>query len=470
MKNKFYITSTIAYVNADPHIGFALEVIEADVLARFHKSLGDEVFFNTGTDEHGAKIFEKAKEKGITPQELCDEEAKKYQELKSALNLSYNSFIRTTDEKHIKAAQEFWRICKENGDIYKKNYKTKYCVGCELQKTESDLVDGKCPLHPNREIEIIEEENYFFRFSKYQEKLLDLYKNNPSFVLPQKRLNEIKAFVERGPEDFSISRIKSKMPWGVPVPDDPEHVMYVWFEAFVNYISALGWPDDQENFKKWWPAVQVCGKDNLRQQSAMWQAMLMATKIESSKQIFINGFFISNGQKMSKSLGNVISPFEMAEKFGTDATRYLLLSFGNFGEDIDVTMERLTEKYNADLANGLGNLVSRVIKLAENITTSDIAKSDNSPISDLIQQLELGRALEYIWKIVQEDNKFIEDNKPWELVKTDKEKFEVVMKKLFADLFIISNELTCFMPETSEKIKKALENKKLGEVLFQRIR
>lgn len=477
MPNKFYITTTLPYVNADPHIGFALEIIEADVLARFHRNMGDEVFFNTGTDEHGAKIFEKAEEKGITPQEFCDEKAKTYQKLKDALNLSYNSFIRTTDKKHIKAAQEFWRICKENGDIYKKNYKTKYCVGCELQKTESDLVDGKCPLHPNREIEIIEEENYFFRFSKYQKNLLDLYEKNNNFILPQKRSNEIKAFVERGLEDFSISRLKTKLPWGVPVPDDPNHVMYVWFEAFVNYISALDWPASAKasagkpnEFDEWWPAVQVCGKDNLRQQSAMWQAMLKSAKIESSKQVFVNGFINVNGQKMSKSLGNVISPFEMVEKFGADATRYLLLSFGNFGEDMDVTWERMTEKYNADLANGLGNLVSRVIKLAENLITQDLAKPDNFSISDLIQQLELGKALEYIWKIVQEDNKFIEDNKPWELKKNDENKFKEVMQKLVNDLSLISELLLPFMPETSEKIRKALENKKLEEVLFQRIK
>lgn len=494
MSKKFYITTTLPYVNADPHIGFALEIIEADVLARFHRSLGDEVFFNTGTDEHGAKIFEKAKEKGITPQELCDEAAKKYQELKSVLNLSYNSFVRTTNEKHIKAAQEFWRICKEKGDIYKKNYKTKYCVGCELQKTESDLVDGKCPLHPNREIETIEEENYFFRFSNYQEKLLDLYKNNPDFVLPQKRLNEIKAFVERGPEDFSISRLKTKLPWGVPVPDDPEHVMYVWFDALVNYISALDWPCHCErvnklgakegpdealckkgecNFKNYWPAVQVCGKDNLRQQAAMWQAMLMSAGIENSKRVFVSGFINVNGQKMSKSLGNVISPFEMVEKFGTDATRYLLLSFGNFGEDMDVTWERMTEKYNADLANGLGNLLSRVIKLAENfkyqIPNIKQISNSKSQITDLMEKLELGNALNYIWKIVQEDNKFIEDNKPWELAKNNSEKFKKVMEKLIGDLYLISELLVPFMPETSEKIKKAL-NTKETRILFQRIK
>lgn len=466
---KFYITTTLPYVNAEPHIGFAMEIIEADVLARFHKQLGEDVFFNTGTDEHGLKIYRAANEMGVEVQKYCDDKAESFIKLKEALNLSFNNFIRTNDKHHIKAAQEFWKKCDANGDIYKKSYKTKYCVGCESEKTDSELIDGRCPVHPNIEVEIIEEENYFFRFSKYQEKLLELYEKNPNFVLPRKRLNEVKKFVEGGLEDFSISRLKSKMPWGISVPGDDEQVIYVWFDALVNYISAIGWPDVEDKFNKWWPAVQIAGKDNLRFQSAMWQAMLLSAGLLNSKQIFINGFIGVGGQKMSKSLGNVISPFEMVEKFGIDGTRYLLLSFGNFGEDIDVSWGKFTEKYNADLANGLGNLVSRVVKLSSEVNYKMANVSIIPEFAKLIDSMELGRALEYIWDKVCEDNKYIEDNKPWELAKSDIVKFGDVMQKLFADLNLIAEHLLPFMPETSEKIKKARETKKV-EPLFQRIK
>jgi len=472
MNKSFYITTTLPYVNAKPHIGFAKEIVEADVLARFHREQGDEVFFNTGTDEHGQKIYQKAVELGMDAKVYCDSVVPEFDKLKHSLNLSFDNFIRTTDDAHIKAAQEFWKICEKNGDIYKKNYKVKYCVGCELEKTDSELIDGKCPDHPNMEIEIIEEENYFFRFSAYQEKLLELYKDNPTFVVPQKRMNEVRSFVERGLQDFSISRLKSKMAWGVPVPGDDEHVMHVWFDALVNYISTLGWPISLDNFEKFWPGVQVCGKDNLRQQSAMWQAMLMSANLPNSKQIFVNGFITVDGQKMSKSLGNVISPYEMVEKFGTDATRYLLLAGASFGEDFDITWEKLIEKYNADLANGLGNLLSRVIKLTENFQfpISNFQTSSNDSISNYLNNMEFDQALSNIWKIIADSNKFIGDNKPWELVKTDETKFKEVMEKLLSDISLISELLLPFMPETSEKIKKALETKKLDEVLFARIK
>jgi methionyl-tRNA synthetase len=472
--NKFYITTTLPYVNAKPHIGFAKEIVEADVLARFHRELGDAVFFNTGTDEHGQKIYQKAVELGMDAKAYCDSVVPEFDKLKHSLNLSFDNFIRTTDEHHVKAAQEFWKICEKNGDIYKKNYKVKYCVGCELEKTDSELVDGKCPDHLNMEIEIIEEENYFFRFSAYQEKLLELYKNNPNFVVPQKRMNEVRSFVERGLEDFSVSRLKSKMAWGVPVPGDDEHVMYVWFDALVNYISTLGWPISLDNFEKFWPGVQVCGKDNLRQQSAMWQAMLMSAKLPNSKQIFVNGFITVDGQKMSKSLGNVISPYEMVEKFGADATRYLLLAGASFGEDFDITWEKLIEKYNADLANGLGNLVSRVVKLAENYDYSvdemwSLTISE-SEFSELFKKIELDNALGFVMDYVRRGDKFINDSEPWKLVKSDKDKFNKVMRQTLNSLLSTSQIVSPFMPETSEKIKKALETKKLDEVLFQRIK
>ncbi|KKP68118.1 MAG: Methionine-tRNA ligase [Candidatus Moranbacteria bacterium GW2011_GWE1_35_17] len=477
MKKEFYITTTLPYVNAEPHVGFASEIVLADVRARFERILGKEVIFNTGTDEHGLKIWQKAREAGVEAQDYVDEYAAKFDDLKEMLELSYTNFIRTTDENHKKAAQELWKRVDDNGYIYKKQYKVKYCVGCELEKTDSELVDRYCPLHPGKELEIIEEENYFFKFSALQDKLLELYKNNPEFVVPNKRFNEIKSFVERGLEDFSISRLKTKMPWGVPVPNDDDQVMYVWFDALTNYISTLGWPGNQENFEKFWGtvdapnAIQIAGKDNLRQQSAMWQAMLLAAELPTSKQVFINGFIGVDGQKMSKSIGNVISPTEMVENFGIDGTRYLLLTKGTFGEDNDISWEKMTAKYNADLANGLGNLTSRVIKLSENLNLEIEKKEiifDEASIK-LVESFDLDKVLENIWLIVREDNKYIEDTKPWELAKNNEDEFKKVMKKLIEDLNFISELLIPFMPETSEKIKKALETKE-RVILFERMR
>ncbi|OGZ34734.1 MAG: methionine--tRNA ligase [Candidatus Portnoybacteria bacterium RBG_13_41_18] len=468
--SKFYITTTLPYVNAEPHIGFAREIIMADVLARYHRLAGDEVFFNTGTDEHGLKVFRKAQELGVDVQKYCDEQAQSYKNLRGLLNLSWNSFIRTTDKNHIKAAQEFWRRCAANGYIAKKKYKIKYCIGCELEKTESEVVGGCCPLHPDTSLEIIEEENYFFEFSKFQEKLLDLYGKNPNFVLPEKKFNEIKKFAEMGLEDFSISRLKDKMPWGIEVPGDPEHVMYVWFDALINYIVAVGWPDDLNKFNAWWPGVQIAGKDNLRQQSAMWQAMLMAAGLSNSRQIFIGGFITLGGQKMSKSLGNVIGPAQMVQKFGVDGTRYLLLTLGGFGEDVDVTLERLAEKYNGDLANGLGNLVSRVIKLNEKFSVKSGQSSHKIEISDeLFSELRFKEILDTVNEQVTWANKYIEEKKLWELVKNDPKEAQKILGELIDLVFSVAQTLTPFMPETSEKIKNILNLNKVEGSLFPRI-
>jgi len=471
MKN-YYITTTLPYVNSNPHIGFASEIVRADVLARFHRDvLGEETFFNTGTDEHGQKIFDQAKEQKMTAQEFCDQQVEKFQELKESLNLSFNNFVRTTDKDHIKVAQEFWKRCDENGDIYKAKYKTKYCVGCELEKTDSELnEDGRCPLHPNQDLQISEEENYFFKFSNYQKSLLELYKKNPNFVKPEKRFNEIKKFVEKDLKDFSISRLKTKMPWGVPVPGDEEHVMYVWFDALVNYISVLGWPEDEKKFKKWWPGVQIAGKDNLRQQSAMWQAMLMSAGLPSSEKIYINGFIISDGQKMSKSLGNVIDPLEMVEKFGVDGTRYLLMAMSNFGEDVDLTWEKMIERYNNDLANGLGNVFSRIIKLSQKLELES-PKEEKINWKDYQEFFDEGKAeklLQEVQKKVTELDREVEDSKPWELAKSDPKEFEKVMKEFLGKLDEIREMVKIFIPETAEKMEKMLETRELDS-LFPRI-
>ena len=477
--DKYYITTTLPYVNASPHIGFALEIIQADVLARWQKSLGNEVFFNTGTDEHGLKIYQKAQETKISTQEYCDAAVKNFTVLKDKLSLSYNSFTRTTDKHHIETAQEFWKRCDKNGDIYKKNYKAKYCVGCELEKTDSELVDGKCPIHPNKEIEIIEEENYFFRFSKYQLPLLDLYEANPDFVIPEGRFNEIKSFVKVGLQDFSISRIKEKMPWGIPVPGDEAQVMYVWFDALVNYISCLGWPQDEKKFTEFWGtnenrnAIQVAGKDNLRQQSAMWQAMLMSAGLANSKQIFIHGFVTSDGQKMSKSLGNVVDPVALVDKYGTDPVRYFLLRELPPTEDGDFSYAKFEERYNSDLAKGLGNLAARVTTVAKKNGVGSCEAAIDPEIKIEIDKARNGRdaalavyrfneAIAAIWNLIGFCDRYIEAKQPW------KTGDKAALTNLLAALSEIGGMVEPFLPETSQKIKELLAGKEIG-ILFPRI-
>lgn len=478
-ENTFYITTTLPYVNSDPHIGFAAEIVHADILARYHKQLGQEVFFNTGTDEHGLKIYQNAVEKNITPQAYVDEYAAKFKELEKLLNLSVTKFIRTTDPSHMEAAKEFWNKCLANGDIYKKAYQVKYCVGCELEKTESELVDGKCPLHPNREIEFIEEENYFFAFSKFQQKLLDLYKSNPDFVVPDFRFHEIKAFVEQGLQDFSISRLKEKMPWGVEVPGDETQVMYVWFDALINYISTLGWPDEGD-FKKFWPGVQIAGKDNLRQQSAMWQAMLMSAGLPTSKQIIIRGFITSGGQKMSKSLGNVISPVELVEKYGTDALRYFIAKDLNPFEDSDFTIERFEESYTAGLVNGLGNQISRIVKMAkDNGVTTNIEEELNKISGDVdfenyhsfFKTFAINKIADLIWDRIQSVDKYIQEKEPFKLVKSDPDQGKEIIEQCLKSLVPIAYFLEPILPNTSQKIFSILKDINGSEVprLFPRL-
>jgi len=448
---KYFVTTTLPYVNADPHIGFAMEIIRADVLARTHRLIGDEVFFNTGTDEHGQKIYQKAVEVGKDAQEYCDEYADKFKKLKDILDLSYDNFIRTTDSHHMSSAQEFWKRCEQAGDIYKKIYKVKYCVGCELEKTDSELVDGKCPIHPTQEVQLIEEENYFFRFSKYQDKLLELYKNNPDFIAPGFRQNEMVLFVSGGLQDFSISRLKEKMPWGVNVPEDEAHVMYVWFDALVNYISCLGWPENEQRFTDFWPGIQVCGKDNLRQQSAMWQAMLMSAGLPTTKQILVGGFLMSGGQKMSKSLGNVINPIEWAEKYGVDALRFFLTASVSVFEDSDVTVERFEEAYQASLANGVGNLCARVAAMAEkeglSIPTEKVFM--RTEVIEQIEKYQFDEAMRIIWEKISESDGLINEKEVWKLTGDKKKQ---VLVELVKNIRQIGADLQPFMPETAEKI------------------
>ncbi len=474
----FYITTTLPYINSEPHIGFAAEIIKADVIARYQAQRGQTVFFNTGTDEHGLKIYQKAQELGLDVQAYCDEYSAKFRPLKEKLNLSYNKYIRTTDADHVAAAQAFWKKCEASGDIYKKQYQVKYCVGCELEKTDSELVDSCCPWHPNRELEIIDEENYFFRFSKYQDQLLKLYEDNPSFVLPASRLKEIKTFVESGLQDFSISRVKEKMPHGVAVPGDDSQVMYVWFDALVNYISTLGWPEESEDYKTYWPGLQVCGKDNLRPQAAMWQAMLMSAGLPNSRQVLVFGFLTINGQKISKSTGNTVDPFELADKYGADAVRHYLLAEMSPFEDGDYSEEKFRERYNADLANGLGNLAARVSNLLEKneIVTDlqiDLAAGDmkttNKDFEVSMSGYRFNEALQVIWTKLKECNEIISRTAPWKM--TEKSEIEAVLKPLSATILNCAYLLEPFIPAVSQKIQEqfSASQVKKGEILFPRV-
>jgi methionyl-tRNA synthetase len=456
MPNKYYITTTLPYVNAKPHIGFALEIVQADMIARYRRLLGDEVIFNTGTDEHGQKIYEKAIAEGKEPQAYTDEYAAQFDDLKHSLNLSYDHFIRTTNSNHKAAAQEFWKRCMANGDIYKKQYQVKYCVGCELEKTDSELVNDKCPIHPNMELQFIDEENYFFRFSKYQQPLLDLYAKQPDFVIPDFRLHEIKNFVEGGLNDFSISRLKEKMPWGVAVPNDDSQVMYVWFDALVNYISTLGWPDTSGEFS-FWPGVQVAGKDNLRQQSAMWQAMLMSAQIEPSRQVFIHGFITANGQKMSKSLGNVVDPFEEVKEYGTDAIRYYLLREIPPGDDGDFSRPRLEERFS-ELANRLGNLVGRVAAMSQKYFVGDVGTFDfdhsaiDQELDTHMSQYNFKAYIDRVFAVVDEANELIDKKAPFKLVKEDEAAAKAVLAEASEMIRFVARALACVIPQASEEI------------------
>ncbi len=474
MSNKrFYITTTLAYVNADLHIGHATEFIRADILARYKQAMGFEVFLNTGVDEHGQKILNTAVDCGMEVQEFTDKMFEKVKIQIEKMNVNYDSFVRTTNEQHQKSAQEFWKRCEVNGDIYKKIYKVKYCVGCELEKTDSELVNGECPLHPGKKIEEIEEENYFFRFSKYQNALLDLYNKNPDFIVPNFRLNEISKFVERGLQDFSISRLKEKMPWGVPVPNDDKHVMYVWFDALVNYVSAISWPNNMEEFEKWWPVFQVAGKDNLRQQSAMWQAMLMSVGLPLSKQIHIFGFVNSDGQKMSKSVGNVINPSSIIEEYGTDALRYYVARHLNMYEDSDMTMEKFKEVYNANLANGLGNLVSRVMKMSESYKVKfkpkDFELKEQKELVELMDKFKINEAIDLIWQKIKFVDRKIQEEEPFKVAKNDLSKAQEMVENYLVGLWEIANLLEIFMPETAKKIQELIkENESPQKPLFLR--
>ncbi|MBX2866583.1 methionine--tRNA ligase [Candidatus Kaiserbacteria bacterium] len=476
MSKSFYLTTTLPYVNADPHIGFAYEILQTDAVARYKRLMGNEVFFNTGTDEHGQKIAQKADEKGEDRQKYVDHYAKEFNTLKEGLNLSYDNFIRTTDEHHKKAAQELWKRCEAAGDIYKKKYSGLYCVGCELFIKETDLVDGECPDHPGQKPQEIEEENYFFKLSNYQE-YLEEYLSREGAVQPEWRRKEALNFVQKGLEDFSISREKSRLDWGVPVPGDEEQVMYVWFDALTNYISTLGWPEDRGgNYKKFWEegeTVQLAGKDQVRFQSIMWQAMLKSAGLPATDTVVYHGFINSGGQKMSKSIGNVISPYELIELYGTEATRYLLLRHVHPFDDTDITIEKLDEWYTAHLVNGLGNLVARVMKMAETHLDDPIERPEaigfDQDYIDALEGFNLQGACDIVWKKIGDLDERIAEEQPFKVIKEDAEKGKEMIQALVLDLYIIGRMLYPILPEANVTIKEAVIANKKPDNLFARL-
>jgi len=484
MANKFYVTTTIPYANAPPHIGFALEIVQADVLARWHRLLGENVFFLTGTDEHGVKNYKMAKEAGLTPQQFVDKNSSYFNELTKVLNISNNFFIRTTDKKnHWVGVIHLWKILEKKGDIYKKRYKGNYCYGCERFVTEKDLVDGKCPDHPNLIPELIDEENYFFKLSKYSNEIKDLIKKNKLNILPEKWKNDFLSLIKDGLTDVSFSRDKKHLPWGIPVPGDESQVLYVWPDALTNYLTGVGYPD--KKYEKYWPAdIHVVGKDMLRFHTGIWPGMLLSAGIKLPKQVIVHGFLTVNGRKMSKSLGNVLNPLELRKKYDTDSIRYLLMRAIPFGDDGDFSEQALIERHNNELANKLGNLVSRVSALIEK---NGIEKCENKllkklklkEIEKLFENFEFDKVLNEIFAFIDICNEHVQNKKPWET------KDKKVLYELADCIKAIAILLYPFIPSTSEKIakqfgfkiqlseiKKPLNEKnkiKKAEILFQKI-
>lgn len=449
---KFYITTPIYYVNDLPHIGHAYTTIAADVLARYHRHAGDEVLFSAGLDENGQKTEEAAEKMKKPVGEYTDWMAEAWESTWKQLEISNDRFIRTTEADHVKAAKAFIAKVDAAGDIHKGKYSGLYCIGCEEFKREGDLVDGKCPLH-DRVPEKREEENYFFKLSKYQQMLLDHIKANPGFIQPESRRNEIVAFIERGLEDFSISRAGAD--WGIPWPGDEDQVVYVWFDALVNYLTVAGYPDD---VSKWWPAdVHLVGKDIIKFHCIYWPAMLMSAGLPLPTTVFAHGFFTIEGEKISKSLGNAINPVDLAGQYGIDALRYYLLSEIPFGGDGEFSHARFRAVYNSDLANELGNGVQRVASmilqyLNGNIGEVPAAAHDTGHIREAMDEYRLDKALQEIWLNVKGVNQYLEEEKPWKLAKTDPNQLLVVLQQAVGDLLHIANLIMPFMPATGRKI------------------
>lgn len=471
-KKTFYITTAISYVNGAPHLGHAYEAILTDCIARFKSLDGYDVMFLTGTDEHGQKVAQTAAKRDMTPKALCDENAKLFEDMAGWLNLSNDDFIRTTEERHYTAAQDIWRRMQDNGDIYKDSYAGWYSVREEGYFDESELTEdpetGEKRTPNGTEVEWVEESSYFFKLSEYSDKLLEYYKAHPEFIEPQSRRNEIISFVEQGLKDLSISR--TKMKWGVPVPGDDDHVMYVWVDALTNYITAVGYPDTQNpKYQKYWPAdIHVIGKDITRFHTVYWPAFLMSAGLEIPKQVFGHGFINIDGQKMSKSLGNVIAPKTLVDQFGLDQTRYLLMREIAHGGDGNFSAEHAIARINSDLANGLGNLAQRTLSMvAKNcdgkVPEKGILLEDDevllgkaysvvNELRVLADELKHHKCIEKIWDIVSDANAYIDAQAPWKLKKEDPIRMQSVLYTLCESIRCLGILSQWVMPESSSKI------------------
>lgn len=485
---KFYITTAIPYVNAAPHVGFAMEAIQADALRRYYQLKGFETYFLTGVDEYGVKLYDTAHDAGREPQEFADENAEKFKALKGILNLSNDGFIRTTSDYHKKGAQKLWKVLFEKGDIYKGSYKGFYCKGCEAYILEKDLVDGKCAIH-DKAPSVLEEENYFFKLSKYSDQIRELIESDKLRVVPESRKNEILNIIgEEGLKDVSFSRPKAVLPWGIDVPNDNTQVMYVWCDALSNYITALGYgdvPDDLkggELFEKFWPAdAHVIGKDILRFHAGIWIGMLLSAGIPVPRAIYVHGFVTSEGKKMSKSIGNVVDPLAYVDEFGVDALRYYLLREIPTGDDGDFSRGRFIELYNSELANSLGNLVNRVLMMSVRyfegkVSAGEVSKEIDGEIKrlwaeydDAMAGFNIKIALEKAATLMFLGNKYVDTQKPWELAKTDMKKLEAVLFDLLEVLRNVALMLMPVIPAKASEILSKLEKGEQGGQLFPRL-
>jgi len=463
---KIFISTAIPYVNAKPHLGFAFELVLTDALARFYRLAQNEVFFLTGTDENSLKNVLSAEEAKMPVKEFVDKNAEEFKKLKDILNISFDDFIRTTEPRHIAGATALWQKCAK--DIYKKKYKGLYCVGCEEFKTEKDLISGCCPEHPKLKLELVEEENYFFRLSRYQEKLKNLIESDKLRIVPQSRKNEVLSFFNQGLEDFSISRSRSRARgWGIPVPGDESQIMYVWFDALSNYLNAYG----ADNWQTADKIIHCIGKGVIRFHAIYWPAMLISAGLRLPDEIFAHGYITVEGQKISKSLGNVIHPKEITDEFGVDALRYYFLREISSFEDGDYSKEKFLVAYNANLANGLGNLISRIMKMAVDYEVEAKLEKVNLPkeFQSAFFDFDLKKAGDYVWGRIGELDKFIQETMPFKTIKTDPEKAKKDVAKLLAGLYEIGNLLLPLLPATAEKVRELVrEQKRPTAPLFPR--